>query len=292
MDEFIEKLKKMRGKEESTENMPKLKRPLIKKNQNIETIKERPTVQRETAALKKRKPAVEQKELKEQQPVVSKNSKKRRPTDIERKTPPKRKRKRKLTKQEIEFRKKKKQKEQIIEIIKFVVPVIIMATIVFIFIFNTSPHIVDGDSMNPTLQSGDKVIAKRTKTPNRYEIITFDPPVDSNFQYVKRVIGMPGDAIWIEGSDLFINQTEGVPEGVVLNAANELPDGTIKVSISPETVVQLSKFDKIPDEFYFVLGDNRNNSSDSREFGLVSKFSIEGVVTFRYKPLSSIGWVR
>ena len=79
---------------------------------------------------------------------------------------------------------------------------------------------------------------------------------------------------------------------MTLESATELPDGTIKVSISPEAVVQLSKFNKIPDDFYFVLGDNRSNSSDSREFGLVNQQSIAGVVTFRYKPLSSMGWIR
>ncbi|MFD2306784.1 signal peptidase I [Enterococcus termitis] len=217
------------------------------------------------------------------------------PKEVGKKTaPPVRKRKkRKLTKEEIEKRKKKKRKENVIEIIKFMLPIVIVAIFVFFFILNTSPHMVDGDSMKPTLMNKDRVIVRRTKVPERYEIITFKPPVKSEYQYVKRVIGMPGDLVWTEGNDLFINhQAESLPKESAMSAASELPDGTIKVNISEECLEQMSQFKKIPTGHYFVLGDNRNNSSDSRAFGLVDGNAIEGVVSFRFAPFKEIGWIK
>lgn len=216
-------------------------------------------------------------------------------TDMPRKAVPvtKKRKKRRLTKEEFEQRKKKKRKENIIEIIKFMIPVLSFAGLVFFFILSTSPHMVDGNSMKPTLLNGDRVIVRRTKEVKRYEVITFKPPVKSDFQYVKRIIGMPGDLIWIEGKDLFINhQAESLPKNSELAAASELPDGTIKMNVSEKCVEQLSQLKKIPKGHYFVLGDNRSNSSDSRAFGLVDGKAIEGVVSFRFAPFNHIGWIK
>lgn len=221
---------------------------------------------------------------------------KQRPKEgVDRKNAPtnKKRKKKKITKEEFERRKKKKRKENIIEIVKFMLPVVLFAVFVFFFILNTSPHMVDGDSMSPTLLNKDRVIVRRTKEPKRYEIITFKPPVKSDFQYVKRIIGMPGDLVWTEGSDLFINhQAESLPKVSELSAANELPDGTIKVNVSEDCLDQMSQLKKIPKGHYFVLGDNRNNSSDSRAFGLVDGQAIEGVVSFRFAPFDNIGWIK
>ncbi|MHC5215739.1 signal peptidase I [Enterococcus sp. LJL128] len=259
---------------ETTDEIKKVSNP-EKKAEEISTAKKSSREEQDEEQLSKKKVMGEKKE--QGQKSKSKPAKKKR---------------KKLSKEELARKKKQRKKQQIIEVIKFLGPVTVMAFIVFMFIFKTSPHVVDGDSMKPTLLSGDKVIVKRTKTPDRYEIITFDPPVDSDYQYVKRVIGMPGDSIWIDGADLFINQSGNVPAEVPLNAANELPDGTIKVALSSKALEQFEGLEKIPDDFYFVLGDNRNNSSDSREFGLVSGRAIEGVVSFRFSPFQSMGWIK
>lgn len=205
----------------------------------------------------------------------------------------KKKKRRKLTPEQIEVLRKKRRKEIIIEVVKFIIPILIVATIVFFFILKTSSHMVDGNSMNPTLHDKDRVIVTRTKDPKRYEVITFKPPVKSDYQYVKRIIGMPGDLISTDGHFLFINhQAESMPEELDYSSASELPDGTIKVDISDKVFEQLSPLKKIPDNHYFVLGDNRNNSSDSREFGLVDGNSIEGVVSYRFSPFKDIGRIR
>ncbi|MBP1046815.1 signal peptidase I [Enterococcus sp. BWM-S5] len=288
MDEFVENLKRMKREGDSQAG----KRPMTNKRKKIDLAGQ--TKKTEEKRKLKRKPESELKQRPEAQEaperprVIENKVKKKKP--VERKTGPKKKR-RKLSPEEIERRRKKRQKEQILEIIKFVLPVVIMAAIVFVFIFKTSPHMVDGDSMNPTLINGDKVIVTRTKQPERYDIITFDPPVDSDFQYVKRVIGMPGDAVWVNGTDLFINEGGNMPENIEETAANNLPDGTIKVTLSSKALEQMEQIDKIPENCYFVLGDNRTNSTDSRDFGLVGSSSIEGIVSFRYGPLSSIGWI-
>ncbi|WP_086350025.1 signal peptidase I [Candidatus Enterococcus clewellii] len=292
MDEFVENLKKMKRQGDSQVG----KRPITNKRKKIDLASQvkiaeekRKLKRKPDEELKKRKKRPLEAQQRPENPLEPQNKPKKKKA-VERKSGPKKKR-RKLSPEEIERRRKKKQKEQILEIVKFVLPVIIMAVIVFLFIFNTSPHMVDGDSMNPTLINGDKVIVTRTKKPERYDIITFDPPVDSDFQYVKRVIGMPGDAIWVNGSELFINEGGKVPENMEETAANELPDGTIKVTLSTKALEQLENVEKIPENCYFVLGDNRDNSSDSRDFGLVGSSSIEGIVSFRYGPMNSIGWI-
>lgn len=125
------------------------------------------------------------------------------------------------------------------------IPIVIVATLVFFFILRTSSHMVDGNSMDPTLHDGDRVIVTRTKDPKRYEVITFKPPVKSDYQYVKRIIGMPGDLISTDGHFLFINhQAESMPEELDYSSASELPDGTIKVDISDKVFEQLSPLKK------------------------------------------------
>ncbi|MFC3633242.1 signal peptidase I [Enterococcus rivorum] len=219
------------------------------------------------------------------------NERKKPTTSTKSKTKVRKKKRRKLTKEQIRLREKKRRVRNIIEIIKFSLPILIVTILVFLFILNTSPHMVEGNSMNPTLKNKDRVIVRRTKEINRYDVITFKPPVASEFQYVKRVIGMPGDLIWLEDKYLFINQqTTTIPKD--LTFANQLPDGTIKVNISKDATEQLTEMKKIPKDFYFVLGDNRENSSDSREFGLVNNSSIEGVVSFRFAPFNQMSWIK
>ncbi|EOI05014.1 signal peptidase I [Enterococcus moraviensis ATCC BAA-383] len=278
--------------DEIRERFKRLKRQLKRKlNKNKKTNKNKKKKRPQPGQKKKRPRSNERIELSNEEPRL-----KPRPKEgvIDDPVASSKKRKRKkLTKEEIEKRKKKKKKENIVEIVKFMLPVVLFAIFVFFFILKTSPHMVDGDSMNPTLLNGDRVIVRRTKVPKRYEIITFKPPVKSEFQYVKRVIGMPGDLVWTEGNDLFINhQAESLPDASELSAAHELPDGTIKVNISQEALDQMSQLRKIPKGHYFVLGDNRNNSSDSRTFGLVDGQAIEGVVSFRFAPFNNIGWIK
>lgn len=154
------------------------------------------------------------------------------------------------------------------------------------FLFAFQKHTVDGISMDPTLKDGDRIVIRKTKELQRYELITFEPKDQPGKSFVKRVIGLPGDHIKVEENTLYLNSDRSFEN------QGELPDGTLKVSIAYEVQYVLSGLTEIPEDHYFVLGDNREKSNDSRSFGLISKDQIEGVVVFRYFPFSSFGSVR
>ncbi|OEG15710.1 signal peptidase I [Enterococcus quebecensis] len=158
-----------------------------------------------------------------------------------------------------------------------------------LFLLNIRTHYVDGESMMPTLQNKDKLLIFKTQKIDRYAIVTLKPKNKPNEMYIKRVIGMPGDVIWLDKGDLYINhQIQKKPSSL---KEGQLPDGTIKVNIDPLVSMELSAKEKIPDDYYFVMGDNRNNSLDSRKFGLVNKDQIEGKLALRYTPINKFGFV-
>lgn len=152
---------------------------------------------------------------------------------------------------------------------------------------------VDGISMAPTFEDGDRLFIHKEKQPVRYDLITFFPGKKEKTSYVKRIVGMPGDKLRTEGNALYINQ-QLFAGGQLTNglAAKELPDGTLKVTITKDIWERLSELEEIPADTYFVLGDNRGNSTDSRHLGLIEKAQIDGVVVFRYYPLDAIGLVK
>lgn len=159
-----------------------------------------------------------------------------------------------------------------------------------LFLIKVTPHVVDGSSMFPTLENGDRIFVNKGELPKRYSIVTLDPLKKKKESYVKRVIGLPGDYIWIEGTSLFLNQeksTISIEERS--SKASQLPDGTIKITVNKEVAQQMKEMKQIPKDSYFVLGDNRNHSNDSRAFGLVSAKQIEGVASYRYYPFTRLG---
>jgi signal peptidase I len=130
-----------------------------------------------------------------------------------------------------------------------------------------------GSSMEPNFHDGQYFfvdeLAYLSSLPRRGDVVLFRSPTPNNdVTYVKRVVGLPGEAIEIRNHAIYIN-------GVQLN--------------EPYTVSQLSYsfgLEPIPANRYFVLGDNRNNSSDSRNYGPIDGNSILGRVTFIYAPLN------
>ncbi len=135
---------------------------------------------------------------------------------------------------------------------------------------------VDGPSMNDTLQDLDRVMINkftyRLKDPKRFDVIVFKYAYDTDTDYIKRVIGLPGETVQINADgEIFIN-------GQLLeeNYGKEV----IEDPGIAEDGITLGKHE------FFVLGDNRNNSSDSRDpdVGAVSKSQIKGHVWLRLKP--------
>jgi len=118
---------------------------------------------------------------------------------------------------------------------------------------------VDGISMNPTYNTGDTLIVSRLATPERGDIVTFKK---GNKSYIKRIIAIPGDTIAIQNSKVFLNGD--IIEEDYINE-KDFEGGSIESSAFT-----------LEDEEYFVMGDNRNNSIDSRNFGVVNKDEIIG----------------
>ena len=162
--------------------------------------------------------------------------------------------------------------------------VIIVCFLIITFIGERTT--VVGDSMNPTLQDGDNLwidkISYRFSDPKRFDVVIFPPRNNSEKIYIKRIIGLPGETVQIEeNGDILIN-------GKVLvenYGAERIEPDKRGIASSPITLGK--------DE-YFVLGDNRNNSEDSRRsiVGNVKKKEIIGKAVFRLSPLSKFGKVK
>ncbi|MET3564414.1 signal peptidase I [Enterococcus rotai] len=108
---------------------------------------------------------------------------------------------------------------------------------------------------------------------------------------MKRIIGLPGDAIWLDGTNLYLNHQLREPvnsSGKTVNQT-DIPDGTLKIKLSQGIARSLEGLARIPEKKYFVLGDNRNNSRDSRTIGLIDADQIEGVAVYRYYPFTRMG---
>lgn len=178
----------------------------------------------------------------------------------------------------------KKKKSFFREVLEFVIP-IILAVAIALFLKNcviANAKVPTGSMLN-TIQEGDRIIASRlaylNDDPERYDIIIFKFPDDESQYFVKRVIGLPGETVNIVNGIVYVTKTDGT---------------TIQLDDSFVTnCVPVGNFGPyvVPEDSYFMLGDNRNNSEDSRywENKYVKKDKIIGKVLFRYYPtISSI----
>lgn len=162
------------------------------------------------------------------------------------------------------------------KILKELYPYVIIIVVVVLFrTFIATPVRVDGSSMDSTLKDGDILILnKLDKTYERFDIVVID--ID-NYKLVKRVIGLPDETIKYVDNELYINDKK--IEDVVLERTSDF------------SLEELYDLEKIPEGYYFVMGDNRNNSSDSRDYrvGLIKKSDIVGTTTIRLFPFTKIG---
>jgi len=163
--------------------------------------------------------------------------------------------------------------------IDFAKTVALIVIIAFaIRVFAVQPFIVEGESMEPMFKNNDYLITEkisyRLKNPTRGDVIIFHPPEDPSINYIKRIIGLPGDTIEIKDGMVFVNDC-ALSEFYV--------DSTTQLSLkTPSAPITLK-----PGE-YFVLGDNRNHSRDSREIGAIPRQNIVSKIWFRLLPPSNI----
>lgn len=176
------------------------------------------------------------------------------------------------------------------KIIDFVMD--ILETVVFIgslfivvYLFILTPNQVKGASMEPSFQSGDYILTSRVtykmRSPHRGDVVVFKSPKNPDIEYIKRIIGLPGDKIMIENGNVFVND-KLIQENYISARTNIWDGGYVKDGAT------LS----IPEDEIFVMGDNRPRSSDSREFGPVSVGNVIGDVFFRYFPSDKVGSIK
>ena len=156
--------------------------------------------------------------------------------------------------------------------------------VVYVFLFR--PFQVNGNSMHPNFFDKEyvltSIIGLRLKNPKLGDVIVFKAPLDTDKDYIKRVIGTPGDKVLIKNGSVYLN-------GKMLNESLYL-DPSIKTY--PGSFLKEDKEVIAAKDEYFVLGDNRPYSSDSREWGFVPKESIIGKSFFVYWPLKSMGLIK
>ncbi|WP_313631332.1 signal peptidase I [Enterococcus devriesei] len=151
-----------------------------------------------------------------------------------------------------------------------------------------TPVVVKGDSMDPTLADGERVIALKNTEVKRFDIVTFPAPDDPGKNYIKRVIGLPGDTIEYKSDQLYINGKK-VAEPYLDEFKKELKDD------QPLTydfnLKDLFGAEKVPAGELFVLGDNRRISKDSRIIGMIKEKNIMADVKFVFWPLDRFGTI-
>lgn len=156
-----------------------------------------------------------------------------------------------------------KMKSEILDWSKAIIIAVALAFIIRIFFFTSIP--VEGASMEPTLENEDRMIVTKIGEPKRFDIIVFQATEDQN--YVKRVIGLPGDHVEYKDDTLYINGTP-FDEPYLDEAKQEIKDGGLLTNsfTLQETPV---KSDVVPEGHLFVMGDNRRISKDSRHIGAI-----------------------
>jgi signal peptidase I len=158
--------------------------------------------------------------------------------------------------------------------------IISLAISAFIIIFLYQPVKVEGTSMMPSLDDQERIFVNkyvyRLEPIQRGDVIVFRYPRDPSKSFIKRVIGLAGDRIRIEGGEVFVNGTVQEEDYVPSAYADQRSYGEIVV----------------PAHSYFVLGDHRTMSNDSRDFGPVDVGFIYGKAVFGYWPMDKMGRVR
>ena len=165
--------------------------------------------------------------------------------------------------------------------------VIALSIFLIVYLFLMQPHQVNGDSMFPNFHDGEYLltdkISYKFKTPKRGDVVVFRAPPQAQCpegagcDFIKRVIGLPGDTVEVRNDKVYVNGKElsesYINSGVLTKPGAFTANGPVVV----------------PQGQYMVFGDNRMHSSDSRTWGAVEMGNIVGHVFFRYWPLSEMG---
>lgn len=182
------------------------------------------------------------------------------------------------------YRKPYKEKVLVQFVAKFIADFVVMICIAYLLVnMYGERFVINGNSMNNVLKNGDVVLIDKAcyhfEEPKRFDVIVFrSSGANSGKTYVKRIVALPGESVLIQDGKLLVNGKE---------LANDVTD---QIILAPG---QVNEKIKLADDEYFVLGDNRNNSEDSRFYtiGNVKRENIVGRPWIRMLPVSSIGFI-
>lgn len=162
---------------------------------------------------------------------------------------------------------------------------VVIVSLIIIFVvrsFVIQPFFVKGSSMEPNFEDGDYLIVNeigyRISEPKRGDVIIFRYPNDPSEYFIKRIIGLPGETVQIDNGKVKIFNAEH-PEGFLLDEGTYLADSVITAG---------SDLEELGGAEYYVLGDNRGASSDSRRWGVLDKNYIIGKAWVRAWPFDSM----
>ncbi len=182
-------------------------------------------------------------------------------------------------------------KNFLLDIIETVV--IALSIFVVIYLLAFQPHEIKGQSMDGIAGFHDgqylltDKLTYRFREPERGEVIVFKYPLNESVDYIKRVIAIPGDKIMLKDNKIYL-YTDECPEGVIVNESAYIAP---TVQTNPKTFLKEGVLVRVPEDNYFVMGDNREHSSDSRAWGFVERDEIIGRSLFRYWPPNEIGLI-
>lgn len=156
--------------------------------------------------------------------------------------------------------------------------VLAFAVFMMVYLVLAQPHKVDGNSMYPTFHDKEFIltdkISYRAHEPQRGDVVVFHAPEPFTSDFIKRIIGLPGETIMVKGGKTYING-KILPEPYLPAGLETVEKTTLREGVPYQ----------IPGGRYMVFGDNRNFSSDSREWGSITRKSIVGKAWITYWPL-------
>jgi len=166
--------------------------------------------------------------------------------------------------------------------------VLALSVFVLIYLFVAQPNEVKGSSMFPNFKDKEFLLTDKLtyqfNSPQRGDVVIFkappsEPCAAEECEYIKRVIGLPGDKVKVEGGKVYLN-------GSLLDQSSFLGS---EIITEPGSYSQEGVEMTVPDGQYLCFGDNRSHSRDGREFGPIEKNLIIGRALFKYWPISAIG---
>jgi signal peptidase I len=179
-----------------------------------------------------------------------------------------------------------------------IVETLVLTLVIYLVIHNfvAQPFEVEQESMMPTVNPGEYVlidkISPRFNDYQRGDIVVFQPPQgfgQGGVPFIKRVIGLPGDTVSLENGRVFVQQPGGSPVRIEEPYVRRTIDGGAAPTL-PKDAEGTSSW-TVAAGTYFVMGDNRPDSQDSRFFGVVNRDLIVGRAWLRYFPLDRVGFV-